>query len=412
MINADFATKLLAEFGSPLYVYDADEIACRAGALRAALPEDAFLLYSLKANPLPAVGRLLHQQGYGAEISSSGELDAALAAGFAPDKILYTGPAKTTGEIRAALAANVTLFSCESWSDLDRLAAEVDRPVRVLLRVNPPAPPQAQLAMSGVASQFGFEPGDLVVERLRLLPPTLRIAGIHIYYGSQIATVAALSAAMEMALRTAESLAQSLDLPLQILDIGGGFPAPYAVTGAEVDLTPLRDHVLRFRQQGPRTSGAALWFESGRYLSASSGALLSTVMAVKAGKGGRTFVVLDAGINCLGGMAGLGRIFRHLVQIIPLRPPADAEEKTVDIVGPLCSPLDYLARDVKTPPLAPGDVVAIPNVGAYGLTASLVHFLSRPAPVEVVYRGHQVLDSYQIQARHKRISMDESAVGS
>ena len=123
-------------------------------------------------------------------------------------------------------------------------------------------------------------------------------------------------------------------------------------------------------------------------------------------------MVLDAGINCLGGMAGLGRIFRHLVQIIPLRPPADAEEKTVDIVGPLCSPLDYLARDVKTPPLAPGDVVAIPNVGAYGLTASLVHFLSRPAPVEVVYRGHQVLDSYQIQARHKRISMDESAVGS
>src|SRR5204862_140532 len=124
---------------------------------------------------------------------------------------------------------------------------------------------------------------------------------------------------------------------------------------------------------------ANLWFESGRYLVASSGTLLSTVLDVKVWNE-KTHIILDTGMIHLGGMAGLGRIYRAVASIEPLVERDGAAIQSADVVGPTDYALDYVTREASVPPLKPGDTGAIPNVGAYGLTASLVAFTGSQPP--------------------------------
>lgn len=405
MIEKDFADHLISQFGSPLYVYDLDIIEHQARTLFSILPANSQLFYSLKANPLPGLGRVFCQSGCRAEVSSTGELSSAIEAGFVPADILYSGPGKTEAEIEWALASGVNTFSCESFHDLLRLEAKAFASkcsIRVLLRVNPTTPPQAQLAMTGVPSQFGFEEDNLVfhAQVLQTLK-AIEIIGFHVYFGTQIACEALIPTIHE-ALETALRLSKALNIPLQIIDVGGGFPWPYAVSGKGPDLSSLRQSLSKLATQSGLTSSTQLWFESGRYLVAPSGTLLATVLAKKETKAQKKFVILDSGINHLGGMAGLGRILRPTVSVELLGSNKPDDVEVVDIVGPLCSPLDCLARNIKLPALSPGDIVCIPNVGAYGLTASLTSFLSRSAPQEITYRGQEYCEVYQIQTGHKK----------
>jgi len=402
MIAPDLARSLLRTYGSPLYAYDLDEADRRARSLLAVLPPGASLYYSLKANPLPALVRALKEQGCGAEVSSLGELAVASDAGVDPSRTLFGGPGKTSEEMTAALAAGVRHFSCESWVDvrrLDDVARRAGIRAQVLLRINPAVPPQARLAMTGVPSQFGFEEDALTVAGR----PELRsvdLVGVHVYYGTQI-SADTLVETTRSALEAAARVSSRLEFPCRIVDAGGGFPWPYASTGAGPDLGAAKEPYadLAARHELARTS--ALWFESGRYMCAASGTLLATVVDVKESKG-RKFVVLDTGINHLGGMSGLGRIARQSISLIALARDA-TDSETVDVVGPLCSPLDSLARGISAPPLRPGDPVAIPNVGAYGLTASLIGFLGHPPPAEVAFRGDRVTAAYRLRAGYEAV---------
>ena len=409
MIDKEFAQYLVTKFGSPLYAYDLEEVKQRAEVLHSILPEDSVLFYSFKANPLPAIGALLRGLGCGAEISSTGELEAASEAGFVSSSILYTGPGKTREEIHNALSAGVTYFSCESWNDLACLecsASEFNSQVKVLLRVNPSTAPRAQLAMTGVPSQFGFEEECLVTgaEKLRTLQDNVEIAGIHVYYGTQVSVCDALISTLRNAIQTAEYLSEQFGFSFRIVNLGGGFPWPYATTGTGPNLIDLQSALPELSSQRRLTSSAELWFESGRYLSASSGTLMTRVLDVKETKGGKKYLVLDAGINHLGGMSGLGRILQSVISIEPVKPIKSTETDIVDVVGPLCSPLDCIARNIEVPRLRLGDLVCIPNVGAYGLTASLISFLSRPSPVEVTYRGRQCVNVYRLRTGHANIT--------
>ena len=152
------------------------------------------------------------------------------------------------------------------------------------------------------------------------------------------------------------------------------------------------------------TADAELWFESGRYLVASCGTLLSTVLDVKVAHGDKTYIVLDTGMVHLGGMAGLGRIYRAVASIEPLAGSDGETIKSADVVGPTDYALDYVTRDASVPSLKAGDVVAIPNVGAYGLTASLVAFAGLQPPAEVCCRGASVVAVHRFRTGHERIS--------
>jgi diaminopimelate decarboxylase len=408
MTTHNFRRELLERYGSPVYVYDLDEAERQSKALFELLPKSAQVLYSVKANPIPEVCAALRTAGCRVEIASPLELKVALEAGFAPDQILCSGPGKTASLVREMLLAGVTHFSCDSWYDLERLAgvaSETKKPAKALLRLQVSSAPSGSVGVGAMQSHFGADPAELLnggVTRVGKLRG-VELAGIHIYSGGQIQSADKLAGTFEYAIHLAEQIAQA-GVPLRLLDLGGGFPWPFGTSDTAVDISALREKLQRVNAQRRLTAEAELWFESGRYLVASCGTLLSTVLDVKVWNG-KTHIILDTGMVHLGGMAGLGRIYRAVASIEPLARPNGETRESADVVGPTDYALDYVSRDVSVPPLKPGDAVAIPNVGAYGLTASLVAFAGLEPPAEVCCRGTSVIAVHRLRTGHERISI-------
>jgi diaminopimelate decarboxylase len=374
--------------------------------LRNSLPPGLVIYYSLKANPHPAIARALREAerwpGCRAEVSSLGELSVALEAGFDAGECLYTGPGKTERELIAAIGAGVRMFSIESLIDLIRagnVALRMGAVIDCLLRINSESSSAAtSIRMMGKPSQFGIDSETLetVLPRMRAVRGT-RLVGAHFYSQSNAKDEPSLLGELQQSVITAARLQADLDLPMHTLDIGGGFAAPYSVPGERplyrrlrVELGDTLDkHFPDWRSGTPLVA-----CESGRYLVGDCGELVSSVISVKESRGSR-FVILDAGINTLGGMAGLGRLMPLAVQPDDWHGPEDVA--TATLVGPLCTPGDVLTRNAQLHTFGVGDIVTVPNTGAYGLTASLLMFLSRPAPHEVVLRGGEVLNVSQLR---------------
>ena len=407
MIAADFGQELLERYGSPLYVYDLDEAERQAKALFELLPKSAQVLYSVKANPIPELCAALRAAGCRVEIASPSELKVVQEAGFAPDQILCSGPGKTASIVREMLSADVTHFSCDSWYDLERLsgvAAATQKPANALLRLQVSGAPTGSVGVGAMQSHFGADPMDLLSgggDRVAALQGA-ELAGIHVYSGGQIQNADKLAGTFEYAIQLAEQIAQA-GVPLRLLDLGGGFPWPFGTSDAAVDISALQEKLQRVNAQRRLTADAELWFESGRYLVASCGTLLSTVLDVKVALGGKTYMILDTGMIHLGGMAGLGRIYRAVASIEALAGLNGERLHSVDVVGPTDYALDYVTRDTSVPLLKAGDTVAIPNVGAYGLTASLTAFAGLTPPAEVCCRGNSVVAVHRLRSGHERI---------
>ncbi|MFE7200176.1 phosphopantetheine-binding protein [Pseudonocardia alni] len=399
---------LLATYGSPAYVYDLDRVDRAREELVAALPSGATLYYSLKANPHVDVVAALVAGGARPEISSTGELAAALAAGGDPAHMLYTGPGKTAAEIGAALDAGVRTLSVESPADLHRVAAVArrsGRTARCLLRVNGgEAAGHAGMRMTGESSQFGSDIEVLLARRDELHGPDsegAEIVGFHFYPVTNAGSGEVLLAEFTASIRTAARLRDELGVTVSVLDLGGGFACPFAVTGdrpAYPDLRAGCEAELDRSFPGWRAGDVEIAFESGRHLVGDAGTLLCTVTDVKLSRGAR-FVVVDTGIHHLGGLSGIGRLLPLSAE--PVVSAAEEPGPVTDrarLVGPLCTPADTLGRGTtELPAVRPGQVLAIPNVGAYGATASLVGFLSRPAAVEICRRGAEVVSASRLE---------------
>jgi len=223
---------IAAKYGTPAYVYDLDVVAESRDQLFGMLPEGFQLFYALKSNPHPEIGRELRRGGCRAEISSTGELINALEAGFDPAGILYTGPGKTPGELEHALAAGVRLFSVESLTDLQHVGAAAQQQgvtASALLRVNTTASSGGTgIRMMGRPSQFGIDAETLpdLMPTLKAVPGT-RVVGAHFFTMSNAQDEDALLGEYEFVLTSAARLRDEVGLPLEVLDIGGGFPARY-----------------------------------------------------------------------------------------------------------------------------------------------------------------------------------------
>ncbi len=386
-----------ARYGTPLYLYDLDEVAAAHAALTKALSAGAVLHYSVKANPHPAVVGALARLGCRVEVSSPGELSTALAVGFLPRDITYTGPAKTSEEVRAALAGGVIRFSVESARDLatvaDAARGGAVGDVECLLRVNADDPvPGMGLAMGGVSSKFGVDCAQVLADPEAYRGQgAVRITGLHLYMGTNLQTVDVLLRQFETALRTAVRLSGFLGSRVRELNLGGGFGAPYACpderadwSGLETGLTEMINRYLPRMGAAPKVS-----FESGRYLVGSCGTLVTSVVDLKESKG-ELYALLDSGVHHLGGMSGLRRLPPVSPAPVRLRPGHEpGGGRPTHLVGPLCTPADRWGSSTDLTGIQCGDLLAVPNTGAYGLTASLVGFLSYPAPVEVVTGGGQ-----------------------
>ncbi|GGP78665.1 type III PLP-dependent enzyme [Saccharothrix coeruleofusca] len=405
----------LAALDTPAYVYDLAEVRRSHELLRRALPRPSGLYYSLKANPHPALLGCLRDRGCRAEVSSPGELRAALDAGFPAAEVLYTGPAKRDEDVRRAVALGVREFSADSPRSLDQLdgiAGEHGVRLRYLLRVNANEPvPGVGLAMTGVPSQFGADV-DWVAGRPRAFTgrANLDLVGLHLYMATNMTDEDHLVEQFTIAIGVAARLRDRLGTSFRTLDLGGGFGAPYAHAGELPRFPTLAARVAALLDRdfpGWRGGAPEVVFESGRYLTSTCGRLVTRALEVKWSHGKR-IVVFESGINHLGGMSGLRRVPVISPDLVdPNRPGvtgAAAGEDGALAVGPLCTPLDSWTRSAAVPDFRPGEVAVVPNVGAYGLSASLALFLGHPMPAEVVVDGGRVLESTRLAVRRERLA--------
>ncbi len=365
--------------GTPVYVYNLAVIRERYAALDAALAGVPHrICFAIKANANLGVLRALARLGAGADIVSGGELARALAAGFPPERVVFSGVGKSDAELTAAVEAGVGHVHLESAAELAALAAIAERrgrALRVGIRVNPDvtADTHPYIATGRGGIKFGVPldqvlPLALEVGRHRLL--TLDTLAMHI--GSQLLEPRPYREGVERLLDLAATLRAAGVVTLEALDIGGGLGIRYR---DEEPLAPaaLMEAVLpRIRQ-----SGLFLVLEPGRYLVGSAGLLLTQVLSRKH-SGGKDLVIVDAGMNDLVRPSH----YKAYHEIVELEARGGARGP-VDVVGPVCETGDFLALDRVLPPLERGDRLAVLGAGAYGFVMSS-NYNSRPRAAEVI----------------------------
>ena len=389
-------TELAERHGTPLFVYDAALMRRAYRALAGAVAGFAEVDYSVKANPNPAVIRVFHGEGAGAEIASAAEFDAALRAGVPAQRILFAGPGKSAGDLDRVIGDGIGEIHLENREEVSRVAAAAERhgtAVRVALRINPGTTAQGgAMRMGGKPSPFGFDEEELSEAAAAVEAKAgLSLVGLHLFAGTQGLRADTLLGQWAYGLRLAARIAREIGRPLETIDLGGGLGIPYFSGDATLDLDAVRaglPPLIETVRNDPLLAGARIVLEPGRYLAGPAGVYVARVLAVKASRG-QFFVVTDGGMHHhLAASGNLGQIVKRDFPVVAVMAGEGASPCAV--VGPLCTPLDMLARAAPLPPLAEGDLVAVLQSGAYGLTASPTGFLSHPTPAELLVDGGRV----------------------
>ncbi|MDX2309305.1 MAG: type III PLP-dependent enzyme [Hyphomicrobium sp.] len=389
--------ELARTFGTPFYAYDAGLIRARYRALADAVAGFAEVHYSIKANPNPAVVRVLVEEGAGLEVASGAEFQIAIAAGASPERILFAGPGKGEDELRHAIEGGIGEIHLESVEEMVAVAAmasERNHLVNVAVRVNPAAAAQGgAMRMGGKPAAFGIDEEALpeFLDRLSKLP-RLSLTGIHMFAGTQILDADVLVAQWSHGLDVARTVSRLIGRPLESIDLGGGLGIPYHAGDGTLDLDHVAEGVRGLKERmatEPELQGSRVLIEPGRWLVGPAGVYVMAVRAVKSSRGQR-FLVCDGGMHHhLAASGNLGQVVKRDYPIVAATKLGSVDRTPTTIVGPLCTPLDTLGRQTPMPEMQKGDLVAVLQSGAYGLTASPTGFLSHPLPAEVlVENGH------------------------
>ncbi|WP_158748108.1 diaminopimelate decarboxylase [Acidobacterium sp. S8] len=379
---------LAKKYGTPLYVYSANQILTRLQLFQKAFETIPHLVcYSVKANSALAILKLLDAHGAGFDIVSCGELERILRVNRkAAQRVVFSGVGKTAAEIDLALRSGILIFNVESAGELDLLAertSKLRKRARIALRVNPDVFAETHPYISTGLREHKF---GIDIRQARTVYKTaakqkyLDPAGVSVHIGSQIRSTDPFGAAAERVAQLVLDLRKD-GLPINSVDVGGGLGIEYHSDHTfepEAKMQQYADALLK--ALGP-IEGLQLLLEPGRFIVAQAGALLTRVLYVKK-NGEKTFVVTDAAMNDLIRPA----LYQAYHDIVPVVRRKGARKKAVDVVGPVCETGDFFARDRELPELKPGELVAILDTGAYGLSLSS-NYNSRPRPAEVLVEG-------------------------
>ena len=387
--------QVIAEVGTPTYVYDLDGMADRARALDAAFEAAPHLVaYAVKANTAGAVVRTLAEAGCGADVVSGAELVVALACGIAPERIVYSGVAKKDDEIDRAIAcgpAGIGAIQVESLEEIARVGVRAKlagRRVKVSIRINPSVDladaTHAHIATGHDEAKFGV-PLEDVPRAVALAEgaPHLELVGMAVHAGSQLKHVAPYLGAARVLFDQVRALRDGGVLrALTYVDSGGGFGVDYG-EGAAVDPVDFV-HAARAELRLRGLDGLALYVEPGRSLVAASGVLVARVIQAKVASAAR-WLMIDAGMNDLMRPA----LYQARHRIVPLESESVKGEAVAwHVVGPVCESSDDFGEHLL--PRYPPRVVAILDAGAYGYTMAS-RYNGRQMPVEVFLRGGEIV---------------------
>ncbi|NKY87158.1 diaminopimelate decarboxylase [Nocardia veterana] len=375
-------------YGTPAYVLGETEIRDRCRSYRKHFP-DAEIIYAAKALLTRTVAGWIADEGLGIDVCSAGELAVALAAGVDPGRIVLHGSGKPYAELDYAVRAGVGRIVIDSLTEVSLLSTVVTRPQRVLLRLTPDIDVSGHPAVrTGVADQkFGFPLHDeTTAEAIRtiLAHPLLELCGFHCHLGSQIHDPDHYGEAVRRLVARMAEVRREHGAVLTQLNLGGGHAVAYRTGDAELNLSELADIVddaldaACARNRFPRP---VIAMEPGRGVVARAGVTIYRVTAIKRVPGGRTFVIVDGGMNDNPRVALYGARYDA---VLASRHPT-GPQLTATVAGRCCEAGDLLATDVRMPAdLHVGELLAMPCTGAYHHSlASAYNGVGRPPIIAV-----------------------------
>lgn len=383
--------ELADRHGTPLYVYDEEELRARCRQYREHFGDGAS--YASKAFLNVAMARLVAEEGLGLDVATGGELAVARAARFPPDRLVLHGNNKSLGELAAALELGVGRIVVDSEDELDRIGALVRSglpPPSVLLRVTPGVEADTHEAIeTGVEdTKFGFSVANGAASaawRRAAASADVHLRGVHAHIGSQVVTLDAFRDAARVVVAFAAEAAADTGLDLHELGLGGGLGVRY--TGDD-EAPSIAEYARRLRlalDEAWHEVGSGpvpeLLVEPGRSITAPAGLTLYTVGTIKHIEGVRTYVAVDGGMSDNLRPAAYGARYEAF---LPAR-TEDERPLVATVAGMHCEQGDLLVRDARLPTdVAVGDVLATPVTGAYGhAMASNYNKVLRPAVVFV-----------------------------
>jgi diaminopimelate decarboxylase len=386
---------LARKFGTPLYVYSQRTLTEHFQKLDAAMsPADHLVCFSVKSNSNLSVLRTIARLGGGFDIVSGGELQRVIAAGGDPRRCIFAGVGKTGDEIEFALRRNIYSFNAESEPELqriNRIAARLKKIAPVAVRVNPniEAFTHAKITTGTYENKFGiaFEQIEGVYARAAKLK-NLRLRGLQMHIGSQLASVSPFERAVRRVLPLARRLQEKY--ALEFFSIGGGLGIVYqpALASGQADwwkssaarniLTPEKYAARLLPLLKP--AGLKILIEPGRFIVGNAGILVTRVEYVKR-TGKKNFVIVDAAMNDLIRPA----FYDAHHEIVPLTRTGRVT-MMADVVGGVCESGDYFGKDRPMPKAGEGDHLALLSAGAYSFVMAS-NYNSRPLAAEVLVSG-------------------------
>jgi diaminopimelate decarboxylase len=373
---------------TPFYAYDRSAIGERVTKLREVMPDELRVHYAIKANPMPDVVRLLAKAVDGLDVASAGELALALDSDRLPADISFAGPGKTDAELRRAIETGVTL-NVESAGELHR-AADIGKSLGVkpcvAVRVNPDFELKSSgMQMGGGPKAFGVDAEQVPALLGDITRSDIRFRGFHIYSGSQNLQAERLTDAFAATFELAYRLAADAPNALETLNIGGGFGIPYFPGEQALDIERVGQALA---QELPRCRDVLgpveVILELGRFLVGEAGVYVCEVIDKKVSRG-QTYLVTNGGLHHhLAASGNFGQVIRKNYPVVAANRVAGGPRETVNVVGPLCTPLDVLGERVDIGSSDVGDLIVILQSGAYGYSASPLGFLGHPPPLQVL----------------------------
>ena len=373
-----------AAVGTPAFVYSRRFFEEQYLAYDEALQDIPHLIcYGMKACSNVAIVHLLGKLGAGVDLVSGGELFRAIRAGIPPEKMIFSGVAKSSEEIRQAVRSGILMLNVESQMELQaisRIAVEENKTAGISIRINPDIDPHTHPYIStGLEeNKFGipFEEALEMYEEAEELPG-LEIRGLQSHIGSQITDIRVFGDALDK-LNEIDQMLEDHGIHIQYLDLGGGLGIPYSSNPV---VTP-REMVTSIRERLEKLNKTIV-VEPGRSIVGNSGVLLTQVVYYKENRQNR-FALVDAGMTELLRPA----LYNARHEVVPVLDTGDRDMTTVNVAGPVCESADILARDRELPHPRPGDLYAILSAGAYGFSMSN-NYNSRPKAPEVLVEGNQ-----------------------
>lgn len=386
-----FSCASLAEkFGTPAYIYSARAIRSNyqamAGTLTKHISSPIDIHYAYKGNSSPAICRILHNEGAGAEVVSLGELQEALLLGVPPSRIIFNNVVKTAEELEYAVRARIRMIVIDSDTELDaiqRIAASAGCTSSVGLRIRPNvrAGFHEYVSTGHEETKFGFsrESAEEMARRAAAAP-NIRLCGLHSHIGSQACDPKHFLEAAEVVFDLTRRFRSEHRHPIEAVDLGGGMGIQaddFARVSFDFGELARGLEELLVKHFTPETR-PVLYFEPNRVLVGDTAILLGSVISIKQDVG-RTFVGCDIGYSSF----IRPMLYGAFHEIRNVKDPWPANPTLCELVGALCESGDVLGKDRPLPAPKVGDVLALLDAGAYGYAQSS-QYNSRPRPIEVL----------------------------